>query len=235
MLSNLASYLLGYGAGAAEDNSTSDDRTTQPNVDENVRLTTVPVDDDDWLMVETARDGERRSSTGSLPNVNLEESWFVTPPPCFTSTGPVTLETSPLENLLIEHPSMSVYTRSTGGSVSSTAGSSSRTAGGRPEQQRGPPPRGARSLSPPVPRRPNANNAAPAPRPRAPLQPNQLHNMQVQALHQAQKHQLMKESQAMRSKQIERQNKTKDRRSRRPKRNDKQKNLSGANNNRKCC
>lgn len=42
---------------------------------------------------------------------SLEESWFVTPPPCFTgrSSQPATLETSPLENLLIEHPSMSVY------------------------------------------------------------------------------------------------------------------------------
>ncbi|XP_028984690.1 tumor protein p53-inducible nuclear protein 1 isoform X2 [Betta splendens] len=42
---------------------------------------------------------------------SLEESWFVTPPPCFTGcdTQPVLLETSPLENLLIEHPSMSVY------------------------------------------------------------------------------------------------------------------------------
>ncbi|KAJ8291034.1 hypothetical protein GJAV_G00020660 [Gymnothorax javanicus] len=41
----------------------------------------------------------------------LEESWFITPPPCFTAGGhaPVLLETSPLENLLIEHPSMSVY------------------------------------------------------------------------------------------------------------------------------
>ncbi|XP_056378449.1 tumor protein p53-inducible nuclear protein 1 [Hyla sarda] len=41
----------------------------------------------------------------------LEESWFVTPPPCFTA-GELTsieVETSPLENLLIEHPSMSVY------------------------------------------------------------------------------------------------------------------------------
>ncbi|CAL8359204.1 unnamed protein product [Arctogadus glacialis] len=41
----------------------------------------------------------------------LEESWFVTPPPCFTGRGSknIQLETSPLENLLIEHPSMSVY------------------------------------------------------------------------------------------------------------------------------
>ncbi|XP_017279267.1 tumor protein p53-inducible nuclear protein 1 [Kryptolebias marmoratus] len=46
-----------------------------------------------------------------LEACSLEESWFVTPPPCFTghSNQPVLLETSPLENLLIEHPSMSVY------------------------------------------------------------------------------------------------------------------------------
>lgn len=34
----------------------------------------------------------------------MDESWFVTPPSCFTSQGPVNMETSPLENLLIEHP-----------------------------------------------------------------------------------------------------------------------------------
>ncbi|XP_028673452.1 tumor protein p53-inducible nuclear protein 1 [Erpetoichthys calabaricus] len=41
----------------------------------------------------------------------LEESWFITPPPCFTAGGhaPVLVEMSPMENLLIEHPSMSVY------------------------------------------------------------------------------------------------------------------------------
>ncbi|XP_078253285.1 tumor protein p53-inducible nuclear protein 1 [Rhinoraja longicauda] len=41
----------------------------------------------------------------------LEESWFITPPPCFTAGGhaPIQVETSPMENLLIEHPSMSVY------------------------------------------------------------------------------------------------------------------------------
>lgn len=46
-----------------------------------------------------------------LDACSLEESWFITPPPCFTGHGsePVLLETSPLENLLIEHPSMSVY------------------------------------------------------------------------------------------------------------------------------
>ncbi|XP_069674422.1 tumor protein p53-inducible nuclear protein 1 isoform X2 [Periplaneta americana] len=54
----------------------------------------------------------RTSSSSSLPCLSFEESWFVTPPPCFTSEGPVHMETSPLENLLIEHPSMSVYQHS---------------------------------------------------------------------------------------------------------------------------
>lgn len=52
--------------------------------------------------------GERQHQLSSLPFPtslsSMEESWFVTPPPCFTSTGPILLETSPLENLLIEHP-----------------------------------------------------------------------------------------------------------------------------------
>ncbi|XP_054841351.1 tumor protein p53-inducible nuclear protein 1 isoform X2 [Eublepharis macularius] len=41
----------------------------------------------------------------------IEESWFITPPPCFTAGGltAIKVETSPMENLLIEHPSMSVY------------------------------------------------------------------------------------------------------------------------------
>ncbi|KAG7471469.1 hypothetical protein JOB18_045059 [Solea senegalensis] len=62
-------------------------------------------DDDD--------EAEEESGFLRLDACSLEESWFVTPPPCFTGRGnqPVVLETSPLENLLIEHPSMSVYAR----------------------------------------------------------------------------------------------------------------------------
>ncbi|KAM9372023.1 tumor protein p53-inducible nuclear protein 2 isoform 1-T1 [Phaethornis superciliosus] len=45
----------------------------------------------------------------------MDESWFVTPPPCFTAEepGPGDLGSSPMEDLLIEHPSMSVYVTST--------------------------------------------------------------------------------------------------------------------------
>uniref|UniRef100_A0A8C6YYX5 Tumor protein p53 inducible nuclear protein 2 n=1 Tax=Nothoprocta perdicaria TaxID=30464 RepID=A0A8C6YYX5_NOTPE len=44
----------------------------------------------------------------------MDESWFVTPPPCFTAEGPGldSMESNPMEDLLIEHPSMSVYVTS---------------------------------------------------------------------------------------------------------------------------
>lgn len=44
-------------------------------------------------------------TTLAIPaNLSMEESWFLTPPPIFTSTGPINIELSPFENLLIEHP-----------------------------------------------------------------------------------------------------------------------------------
>ncbi|XP_064639899.1 tumor protein p53-inducible nuclear protein 2-like [Lineus longissimus] len=59
-------------------------------------------------------------SNSHSDDVRMEESWLVTPPPCFTGAGKMRhrLETNPLENLLIEHPSMSVY--NTRGRQSST-------------------------------------------------------------------------------------------------------------------
>ncbi|XP_023233019.1 tumor protein p53-inducible nuclear protein 1-like [Centruroides sculpturatus] len=90
-------------------------------------------DDEEWLYVEV-RDLKPKEKTKSqndtpnsyllLPDVvlqtndtkqknpisnEMDESWYITPPSCFTIDSPVPLETSPLENLLIEHPSMSVY------------------------------------------------------------------------------------------------------------------------------
>lgn len=50
------------------------------------------------------RDGLLSLSPNSILPSSMEESWFVTPPPCFTSTGPIIMEMSPFENLLIEHP-----------------------------------------------------------------------------------------------------------------------------------
>ncbi|XP_013416423.1 tumor protein p53-inducible nuclear protein 2 isoform X1 [Lingula anatina] len=53
--------------------------------------------------------GSRGSSGHVQPDHQSPwDSWLVTPPPCFTA-GSSRLETGPMENLLIEHPSMSVY------------------------------------------------------------------------------------------------------------------------------
>jgi hypothetical protein len=50
--------------------------------------------------------------SANLPSLypsSMDDSWFLTPPECFSSISSIQLESSPLENLLIEHPSMSVY------------------------------------------------------------------------------------------------------------------------------
>lgn len=65
-------------------------------------------------------EAETRSEAGlsdvsSQPEVlthpSLEENWLITPPQCFTQKNSenTVLASSPLENLFIEHPSMSVY------------------------------------------------------------------------------------------------------------------------------
>ncbi|XP_057672868.1 uncharacterized protein LOC130904238 isoform X2 [Diorhabda carinulata] len=129
MFQNLANYLLG-SVMSQESGVTAEGVQN----DGTIRLRS-EVQEDDWVLVDRDSEGNsdtcsveslddideevptvmkrvltRSSSTSSLLCAsNMEESWFVTPPPCFTSQGPVHMETSPLENLLIEHPSMSVY------------------------------------------------------------------------------------------------------------------------------
>ncbi|KAM9296432.1 tumor protein p53-inducible nuclear protein 2 isoform 1-T1 [Gastrophryne carolinensis] len=96
-------------------------------------------EDDGWLIIDipesytltsSREDGaesqEDRDSSSPLPHSlgerigwsippcqprSMDESWFVTPPPCFTAegSGQSVVGSSPLEDLLIEHPSMSVY------------------------------------------------------------------------------------------------------------------------------
>lgn len=128
MFNNLANYLLGTIVNQQDEAAGVIEET-------NLRLTSVS--EDDWILVDRDSEGNseissdeesdgrepsgslslqrtptRTSSTSSLPCATMEESWFLTPPACFTSTGPIHVETSPLENLLIEHPSMSVYQHS---------------------------------------------------------------------------------------------------------------------------
>ncbi|KFW70842.1 Tumor protein p53-inducible nuclear protein 2, partial [Pygoscelis adeliae] len=85
-------------------------------------------EEDGWLIIDLA--GEK-SRGDCLPGQGcccpgasrcpcaspclMDESWFVTPPPCFTAEGPSPggVGSSPMEDLLIEHPSMSVYVTST--------------------------------------------------------------------------------------------------------------------------
>lgn len=51
------------------------------------------------------------STPSSLTQLDPDGSWYLTPPPCFTAGSGAGNSTfvSPMENLLIEHPSMSVY------------------------------------------------------------------------------------------------------------------------------
>ncbi|KAL9974399.1 hypothetical protein ACROYT_G011424 [Oculina patagonica] len=90
--------------------------------------------DDDWILVDVHESkflaGKEREVPKLKAQVQLEESWYVTPPPCFEASGlfPEGLEASPMEDLLIEHPSMSVYgpgVRRDSPSVSSASRSSS--------------------------------------------------------------------------------------------------------------
>lgn len=132
MLSNIASY-LGYVSSSTSSTSATEAQSRADRAD--VRLSAV--DEDDWVLVErnekltSATDAEDMTRVtlaistcpSSLPGsskalskstllevpCHLQESWYLTPPPSFISEGPVYMETSPLENLLIEHPSMSVY------------------------------------------------------------------------------------------------------------------------------
>ncbi|XP_035680408.1 tumor protein p53-inducible nuclear protein 1-like [Branchiostoma floridae] len=116
--------------------------------------------DDDWVLVELpagmniqqmeketealtqSRPGDRPSTSSSpvpIPeNHPVEESWFVTPPPCFTAGGqsPVAMETNPMENLLIEHPSMSVYVQQRSSRNSSGETTESSDSSGQHQQQR---------------------------------------------------------------------------------------------------
>ncbi|XP_048205006.1 tumor protein p53-inducible nuclear protein 2 isoform X1 [Perognathus longimembris pacificus] len=77
---------------------------------------------DGWLIIDLPDSYAAPPSPGAAPVPAgrpppapslMDESWFVTPPACFTAEGPglgpARLQSSPLEDLLIEHPSMSVY------------------------------------------------------------------------------------------------------------------------------
>ncbi|XP_038070023.1 tumor protein p53-inducible nuclear protein 2-like [Patiria miniata] len=121
MLSGLAEYIFGSAATGEAEPTSAEGAGTRPSA--SMQLTYA---EDDWVLVDVTnspkRAKESHPSHGTPPlgipiPPQLEESWLVTPPPCFTAGGrsPQELATSPMENLLIEHPSMSVYGPRNGG------------------------------------------------------------------------------------------------------------------------
>lgn len=111
MLSALSSYIW----GTEEDTET---KTEQLNIENQIEL------ENDWIFVRPSKehadlkrryvnfndDSASTASESSAAN-GMEESWLVTPPQCFNSKRRrnKNAKTSPMENLLIEHPSMSIY------------------------------------------------------------------------------------------------------------------------------
>ncbi|XP_078042123.1 tumor protein p53 inducible nuclear protein isoform X2 [Augochlora pura] len=99
MLSSFANYLLGGNISGAQGAQEGSNNETPESLPVMTRFNQVEVEGDDWILIDRTVEGATA----------LDESWYVMPPACFTRAGPVIVETSPLENLLIEHPSMSVY------------------------------------------------------------------------------------------------------------------------------
>ncbi|XP_050520504.1 uncharacterized protein LOC126893965 isoform X2 [Daktulosphaira vitifoliae] len=125
MFSNISSWF--YGSAPAEKTAEVSEPCPDALIEIDENFEPIEVDEsDDWVILgdsevdvkKTDDEGmtvERHSRSSS--SCQNEEGWFVTPPPCFTSVGPSDMETTPLENLLIEHPSMSVYHSPTVSSV----------------------------------------------------------------------------------------------------------------------
>lgn len=82
----------------------ADDDVSLPRTDSEEELPIVEIKNSP-LVTKTRHNSRHAEPSTALVAVNsMEESWFVTPPSCFTGTQAIHMETSPLENLLIEHP-----------------------------------------------------------------------------------------------------------------------------------
>ncbi|KAM0736698.1 Tumor protein p53-inducible nuclear protein 2 [Formica fusca] len=93
MLGNFVGYLFGSNYSGTQDSLEEDPRTRGIMR----RFRQVEVENDEWILIDRTVEG------------TLEEPWYEMPPAVFTQEGPIKVATSPMENLLIEHPSMSVY------------------------------------------------------------------------------------------------------------------------------
>jgi len=127
MLSSIANFLFGSFNSDHSDLSRGCDR------DENLKETFIKgFDGEDWILVnhneklanntQNFNQGKSEKNQNNLnvssnqsihetqPNNNaMDESWFITPPPSFTKN--LQVASSPIEDILIEHPSTSVFHR----------------------------------------------------------------------------------------------------------------------------
>ncbi|XP_023710992.1 tumor protein p53-inducible nuclear protein 1 isoform X2 [Cryptotermes secundus] len=186
----------------------------------------------------------RSSSSSSLPSLSFEESWFLTPPPCFTSEGPIHMETSPLENLLIEHPSMSVYQNSSSrfslprarhrsGSTGTAPGSPASSLSG--DEADPPRPHLVEAEEHVTAQRHSRVQATPRQRQTVFLE-QQQHEKQCLQIRSAQKLRQRRSCQLLKRNHLDRSNKAREINSRNKcqRRSDRMQRHSGANNNRKC-
>lgn len=103
--------------GSEQEEPASVEAPTQP-IDEHLEL------ENEWIYIQpndkshtrkhkhrTAHFDDAASTTSEASTTaGMEESWLVTPPQCFNGKLKRNkTEVSPMENLLIEHPSMSIY------------------------------------------------------------------------------------------------------------------------------
>lgn len=96
--------------------------------------------DEEWILIDLSscrNPGRKKRGAGdpkASSDLGVAESWYVTPPPCFEGS-PVEMEENPLEDLLIEHPSMSVYGPRTRSQTRSTSRENSASEGGERDMQ----------------------------------------------------------------------------------------------------
>ncbi|CAN7992041.1 unnamed protein product [Ixodes hexagonus] len=269
MLSGIASYFLNAPTPTAEDEPTyrtmeAEDDWLLVDVAEADEARTEPSPQPEEACMERSSEAEAEG-THSLPPLlfvgivdssassptevtppsspcPMDGSWYVTPPPCFVARRPVHLETSPLENLLIEHPSMSVYgpcPRAMPSALRKSRGLGAAQkdvddeADSRPALQlpavsvAAPDGHAAQVLT--------TGRSMPGPRPSA-LAARAGWQEQLEALRPGQRAQVHREQRHLRRSQLERQNRTAQAGNHHPKRRDRvATRRSGANNNRKCC
>lgn len=118
MFSSISEYFFGASTPGTEPAETQEVKMGTMSNNEAYQTETMDMEEteDDWVLVDVTNDDRLAPTMEKVQekekvNRRLEESWFVTPPPCFTASGHTKehLTTSPMEDLLIEHPSMSVY------------------------------------------------------------------------------------------------------------------------------